>query len=169
MSTSHSKRLSVAVIISVVTVIILVLAGTILFLKRCRSQHRVTNQNPRYTTTISPFTLLTQIDGPTDGNTPISADSNASGISACTTARQQLLAAQEKTVDLEDEERRTSPRPNRMSPPVSTRSTAADIEAQPQASREQMSMLLLRMNALEANADSALVPGISGEPPPEYI
>jgi uncharacterized coiled-coil protein SlyX len=41
-----------------------------------------------------------------------------------------------------------------------------DVDAQFQAAREQIDMLLRRMNALEGNADGAWE---TREPPPEYV
>jgi hypothetical protein len=41
-----------------------------------------------------------------------------------------------------------------------------DVDAQLQAAREQIDMLLRRMNALKGNADGAVE---MREPPPEYV
>ncbi|KAJ6564048.1 hypothetical protein B0H19DRAFT_1067648 [Mycena capillaripes] len=64
----------------------------------------------------------------------------------------ELFAIQEKMVHLEDRQRRTS----------GATLVSPDLEAQ---LRRQINMLMSRMNALEANSDSAL--GL--EPPPEYV
>jgi uncharacterized coiled-coil protein SlyX len=43
------------------------------------------------------------------------------------------------------------------------------VQAQLEASREQLNMLVMRMHALEANVNSAYGVGISNEPPPAYV
>jgi hypothetical protein len=44
-----------------------------------------------------------------------------------------------------------------------------DVEAQLETSREQINMLVTRMQALEATTNSAYGAGISNEPPPAYF
>jgi prefoldin subunit 5 len=43
-----------------------------------------------------------------------------------------------------------------------------EVEAQLQAAREQIEILMARINELEANAESWGA-GMAGEPPPEYV
>ncbi|KAJ6450413.1 hypothetical protein C8R45DRAFT_1224135 [Mycena sanguinolenta] len=124
-------------------------------------------------TKISPFIPLAARSFGTINATR--ADSDVRSISASTIARQrletQLRAATEKIVELQElavesttvtsgadagrgnelvREGRTSPPPN--------------LEAELRAAREQINMLIARMNAM----DAAWGMGMGGEPPPEY-
>ncbi|KAJ6564036.1 hypothetical protein B0H19DRAFT_1067636 [Mycena capillaripes] len=167
-----------AIVFTVMVVMFLIFSGTIFFLRRRRLRRRATErdatQTRSQTGTISPFTLITQIDGPSEGSTGTTADSDARSLSESTMARHQLemelLAVQEKMVDLEDEERHsTIGGAHRMSRPPSMPATSGNVDAQLQIAREQIDMLILRINALEANTDPAWGLGISREPPPEYV
>ncbi|KAF7364367.1 hypothetical protein MSAN_01097200 [Mycena sanguinolenta] len=127
--------------------------------------------------TISPFTLLVETNDAT------ARDSDARGSKAGTIARQrletQLRAATEKMVELEelaDGSTTTHPNPGSrgggeggelVSPARASTAALPDLhalEAELRAAREQISMLVARINAM----DSAWGMRIGGEPPPEY-
>ncbi|KAJ6578319.1 hypothetical protein B0H19DRAFT_1062827 [Mycena capillaripes] len=109
----------------------------------------------------------------------------------------ELIAVQKKIVNIEDSERTSvgsnlsggelpgvcsgkpakrrrggvqgvSTGPSRIWRQISMRYTSPDVEAQLQAFRDQINMLVRRINALEAHADSWGV-GRSGETLPEYV
>ncbi|KAK7050199.1 hypothetical protein R3P38DRAFT_3605928 [Favolaschia claudopus] len=124
--------------------------------------------------TISPFTLLNQF------NTRQS-DPDTHSIGGSTIAREvlrtELQTATEKVAELEDQERRseTGASPStrqRLWRLVSASARAgnppSDLEAQLQAAREEISMLVTRMNALESSSDFAWGGGGIEEPPPDY-
>jgi hypothetical protein len=134
--------------------------------------------------TVSSFTPLTQMeqmDGHTDETAP-SGDSNVRRTSASTITRQdletELRMVHEKMADLQDLERSTTRETagsgtRRVLRLMSIRSSSTraspDVRAELEASREQINMLVTRMQALEANAHSAYGVGISNEPPPAYV
>ncbi|KAJ7805380.1 hypothetical protein B0H13DRAFT_1930215 [Mycena leptocephala] len=126
--------------------------------------------------TISPFTLITEMG---DVNNDGPSDTRSTG--ASTIARRQLQtqlhAVQEKMVNLEDIERRTSSgssdgsgrhRILRLMRTASNRGSP-EVHAELQAAKEQINVLVERMNALEANANWAHGEGISDDPPPNYV
>ncbi|KAJ7653010.1 hypothetical protein B0H17DRAFT_1214778 [Mycena rosella] len=184
-SAKPSKRLpteALAVIIFSAAIIFMALTGTIICLRRRRLQRRATGRDADrirghgQRDTISPFTLIRQIDGPSDGTTTPTVNPDAHSVSASMIARLQsateLPGVEEKMVDLEDEVRRTSirgSRARRLSRPPSLRATSPDVDAQLQAARDQISMLMMRMNAVEANTDPGWDMGISDRPPPQYV
>jgi BMFP domain-containing protein YqiC len=90
----------------------------------------------------------------------------------------ELLAVHEKMPDLHDLERSsrgaTAGSGTRgvlgmISMHSSSRRGSPDMQAQLEDSREQINMLVTRMHALEANANSAYEEGLSNEPPPAYV
>ncbi|KAJ6564033.1 hypothetical protein B0H19DRAFT_1067632 [Mycena capillaripes] len=183
-STTASTRLPTkaigVIVFTVMIVMFMSFSGAIFFLRRRRLHRRATErdatQTRRQTGTISPFTLITQIDSPNEMNTGIAAEYDARSIGENTMARQQLetelLAVQEKMVGLGDEERRTTMEGSSvhtMSRPASMPATSGNAEAQLKAAREQINRLMLRVNALEANTDPAWELAMSREPPPEYV
>ncbi|KAF7341471.1 hypothetical protein MVEN_01884400 [Mycena venus] len=159
----------------------------VFFLLKCR-RTRQSGAGPsdiesnRAAATVSPFTLITQIDSPSRGNATQDTDSDVRSISASTITRQQLetqlLAVTEKMVVLQDQERLSlrsatnSSGIRRVSQPVvqQTASTGppTDLKAQLQSAREQINMMVERINVLEANSNSAWSRVVGDEPPPEY-
>ncbi|KAJ7844884.1 hypothetical protein B0H14DRAFT_2775713 [Mycena olivaceomarginata] len=136
----------------------------------------------RATTTISPFTLITEASTPRSRSATLSEESDVRSISASTIARQrletQLHAATEKVADLEGRERFDGGDSSggsgmrRMLRLMSARSASTrlpEVEAQLQAAREQIDMLVTRINALEENSDAGWRRVIGDEPPPEYV
>jgi hypothetical protein len=129
---------------------------------------------------ISPFNLITHIDTPSRGNAALGVESGVRSPNAITRQllEMQLLAVAEKMYDLQDRERllvggsRNGSGLPRMWRLMSVRSASTrpppDVEAQLQTAREQTNMLVARINALEANSDSAWGRVIGDEPPPEY-
>ncbi|KAJ7918279.1 hypothetical protein B0H13DRAFT_1869464 [Mycena leptocephala] len=131
--------------------------------------------------TVSPFTLITQMDGPNDEATP-PRDADLCDVSPSTVARQhletELREVHEKMADLQDQERSSTRAATGsgmrgvlrlMSMPSTATRGLPDVEAQLEASREQINMLVTRMQALEANTNSAYGAGFSNEPPPAYV
>jgi hypothetical protein len=130
----------------------------------------------RNANTVSPFTLVTEMDG--RNTSP--RDSNIRSVSPNTITQQgletELRMVNEKMADLQDLERSSTTADSgtrRMSGLISMRSSSRrgvpDVEAQLEASREQINMLVTRMQALEATTNSAYGAGISNEPPPAYV
>jgi hypothetical protein len=135
--------------------------------------------------TVSPFMLSTQMDGHTNKTTPRRGPEVRS-VSRSTIARQhletELRMVHEKMVDLQhretDRERSsTGPtagsRTHRMLRLPSMRRSSTrgspDVQAQLEASREQIDMLVMRIHALEANANSPYGARVSNELPPSYV
>jgi BMFP domain-containing protein YqiC len=131
--------------------------------------------------TVSTFTLITQMDGPNDETTP-PRDADLWDVSSSTVARQrletELREVHEKMADLQDLSRSSTRVATGsgvrgvlrlMSMPSTATRGLPDVEAQLEASREQINMLMTRMQALEANANSAYGVGFSNEPPPAYV
>ncbi|KAJ7133552.1 hypothetical protein C8R44DRAFT_870926 [Mycena epipterygia] len=132
--------------------------------------------------TISPFTFInSHIDHLTSTNPSASrTESDARGFrlsSASTTTRQKLeedlLAAHEKMMNLENLERHPVSSPGESRSPGGRSSAEgegrSDLAAQLQVAREQIDILVHRINALEVQADSAWGVDISDESPPEYV
>jgi hypothetical protein len=115
--------------------------------------------------TISPFAFITEM-GAVNNDSP--SDTRSTG--ASTTARRQmetqLHAVQEKMVNLEDIEGRTSSGSDslgrhRIMRLMRMRTASNRGSPKPQAAKEQINVLVERMNALEANANWAHGEGIS--------
>jgi hypothetical protein len=133
----------------------------------------------RAATTISPFTLITEASTPRSRSATLSEESDVRSISPSTIARQrletQLHAATEKVADLEGRERfdgGDGSADSSMRRLMSARSASTrlpEVEAQLQAAREQIDMLVTRINALEENSDAGWGRVIGDEPPPEYV
>ncbi|KAF8140984.1 hypothetical protein K438DRAFT_1878937 [Mycena galopus ATCC 62051] len=176
--TTHPGTL--AAIAIAVTIFLLCLAGTVLWqIRRRRRQKRTAKrrdmENTRAFTTISPFTLISQATSPEPGseNATVGEDSDMHSISASTIARQrlemQLRAATEKMGDLEVQARGDGTTGGsgireiwrRVSARSAETRSSPDVEAQ---LRAEIDLLHARINAMEANSDSAW-----DEPPPEYI
>jgi hypothetical protein len=126
--------------------------------------------------TVSPFTLVTEMDG---HNTP-PRDSDIRSVSPSTITRQgletELWVVHEKMADLQGPERSSTTAGSGtrgvlglMSMRRSSIRGVSDVEGQLETSREQINMLVTRMQALEATTNSAYVAGISNEPPPAYF
>jgi len=129
---------------------------------------------------VSPFSLPVKVGPLGTEKAPTRKNSDARSIRANTIKRQrlekQLLAATERMVKLEDRQRRSLRRIAGAADedgPVITRirrmmsvgsgsiRRPPDIESQLRATTEQINALVMRIRALETNADWA-------EPPPEY-
>ncbi|KAJ7861453.1 hypothetical protein B0H14DRAFT_3863447 [Mycena olivaceomarginata] len=112
--------------------------------------------------TISPFTLIPEASSSPGARTALGQDSDLRSISASTLTRHrletQLCAATEKMVDLQAQEELAGHDPG-----------VSEVEAQLQAAREQIDVLVTRINALEENSDSAWERVIGDELPPEYV
>jgi hypothetical protein len=162
-----------------------VVVGLNIALILCAKHRRAAKHHPtainRDANTVSPFTLVMQMDGRTDGTTA-RRDSDVRRVSPSTITRQdlesELRIVHEKMADLQDLERSSTgttagsgmPRVLRlMSMPSTSTMGSPDVQAQLEASREQINMLVMRMHALEANVNSAYGVGISNEPPPAYV
>ncbi|KAJ7924071.1 hypothetical protein B0H13DRAFT_1864368 [Mycena leptocephala] len=175
-------RVIAGISISVASIVI-GLAIALILRARCRRRGAKLGASEinRQANTISPFTLNTQIGGNVDTAAP--GDSDVRSISASTIARQrletELLAMHEKMIDLQALERRTSAvatdssESRRILRPMWMRGTSTrrspDLEAQLQAAREHIDMLMARINALEADAECPFQAGISDGPPPAYV
>jgi hypothetical protein len=158
-----------------------VVVGLTIVLLLCTKHRRraIKQAINRDTNTVSPFTLLTQMDGHTDETAP-SRDSDVRSVSPNTMTphdlETELQMVHEKMADLQDLERSSTTADSgtrRMSSLMSMRSSSTrglpDVEAQLETSREQINMLVARMQALEATTNSAYGAGISNEPPPAYV
>ncbi|KAJ6564058.1 hypothetical protein B0H19DRAFT_1067656 [Mycena capillaripes] len=170
-SSSKLKRLSTGAVFGIVIAVVVVVVISLTFalkLRRRRLRRRA-NQTHRPESTISPFKLLTA-QSAVSATFPVEFD--ARGISTRTIVRQQLetelLATQEKMVDLEETER-SRITGSSMPPQNNSPRGSLDLGTQLQAAREHIDMLITRINTLEANTDSAWALRISGEPPPEYV
>ncbi|KAJ6529774.1 hypothetical protein B0H19DRAFT_529292 [Mycena capillaripes] len=180
-ATSEKKRPSAGLVAGIVIMsaaLLIILSLALLFQRRSkhrRAAERHAIQIKRQTDTISPFTLINQIGGP-----------DSRGIDAKKERlRTELSVMQEKMVNLEDLERRTTsgsnaPRILRLQLGRSTRAgsrqgtsrdaaAVQDLEGKLQACKQHIDTLVNRINELETNADFAWGMGVSGEPPPDYV
>ncbi|KAF7341431.1 hypothetical protein MVEN_01880200 [Mycena venus] len=184
---AHRHKLSRAKVVGIVLGVATVPTVIALFFlfKRRRIRHRTAAlleiESNRAAAIISPFTLIPQMNSPTSQDATQDTDSDVRSISASTIARQQLetqlLAATEKMIDLQDQERLSvgsatnSSGIRRMWRSVVQRTASTgpltDVEEQLQSARDQINMLVERINASEANSNSAWS-GAVDEPPPEY-
>ncbi|KAK7060004.1 hypothetical protein R3P38DRAFT_3524200 [Favolaschia claudopus] len=123
--------------------------------------------------TISPFTTVrNQNQGQADA-LGLDTSSVVSSTLARSVLQMELQAATDKVAELENQERRSEGRAHstrgRLWRLASARwRSHSDLEAQLQAAREEISMLVTRINALEASSDFAWGGGGIEEPPPEY-
>ncbi|KAJ7909821.1 hypothetical protein B0H13DRAFT_2490032 [Mycena leptocephala] len=185
-ATKHRKpvppRVIAAICVAVASVVVGLTIALILCAKHRRraAKHEATAVD-RDANTVSPFTLITQMDGPNDEATP-PRDADLWDVSPSTVARQrletELREVHEKMADLQDLSRSSTRAAagsgvrgvlRLMSMPSTATRGLPDVEAQLEASREQINMLMTRMQALEANANSAYGVGFSNEPPPAYV
>ncbi|KAK7060007.1 hypothetical protein R3P38DRAFT_976810 [Favolaschia claudopus] len=125
--------------------------------------------------TISPFTL-NQNHGQPDA-LRLETSSVVGSTLAQSVLQTELQAATEKVAELEDQERRSetgAPQSTRqrlwrlVSARAMARNQPSDLEAQLQVAREEISMLVTRINALEASSDLVWGGGGIEEPPPDY-
>ncbi|KAK7047041.1 hypothetical protein R3P38DRAFT_96613 [Favolaschia claudopus] len=163
--------------ISVAAVIAILGVGTVFwYFRRVRRQrlmrrHRDLEIGP-VALTISPFTLLNQNHWQPDA-LRLETSSVVGSTLARSVLQTELQAATDKVAELEDQERRSEGRAQstrrRLWRLTSARwRSQSDLEAQLQAAREEISMLVTRINALEANSDFVWGGGGIEEPPPDY-
>ncbi|KAK7060013.1 hypothetical protein R3P38DRAFT_2496098, partial [Favolaschia claudopus] len=157
---------------------IVVCAGVTVFwyirrMQRRRNSRRRESGLEHLARTISPFTLLNESN---EGRSDPDTHSIGGSTLAREVLRTELQAVTEKVAELEDQETRrlsetgaTQSTRQRLWRLVSARARArnppSDLEAQLQAARKDISMLVMRINMLEASSDS---PWGGEEPPPDY-
>ncbi|KAJ7861457.1 hypothetical protein B0H14DRAFT_2742317 [Mycena olivaceomarginata] len=160
----------IAAIAVVLSILLFCLAAILVWhIRRRRRQRQAAKSSEmridRAATTISPFTLITE------ASTPPQQERNAERRRLET----QLHAATEKIADIEGRERfdgGDGSADSGMRRLMSARSASTrlpEVEAQLQAAREQIDMLVTRINALEENSDAGWGRVIGDEPPPEYV
>ncbi|KAJ7909819.1 hypothetical protein B0H13DRAFT_1877320 [Mycena leptocephala] len=179
----HSKQMPPRVIAAICVAVASVVVGLIIALIVCTKRRRRAAKHhataiDREANTVSPFALITQMDGHNDETAP-SGDSNVRRTSASTIPRQdletELRMVHEKMADLQDLERSSTRETadsgtRRVLRLMSIRSSSTraspDVRAELEAAKEQINMLLTRMHVLEANANSAYGAEFSNESPP---
>ncbi|KAJ7909825.1 hypothetical protein B0H13DRAFT_2329968 [Mycena leptocephala] len=154
------KRIPPRVIAAICVAVASVVVGLTIALLLCAKHRRHTAKHgatavDRDANTVSPFTLVTEMDGRN------------------TSPRDSDIRSMADLQDLERSSTTADSGTRRMSGLISMRSSSTrgvpDVEAQLEASREQINMLVTRMQALEATTNSAYGAGISNEPPPAYV
>ncbi|KAK7050183.1 hypothetical protein R3P38DRAFT_3605917 [Favolaschia claudopus] len=180
-TTCSSEAIAGGVLASILVICVLVCAGVTIFwyirrLQRRRSSRHRESGLDLLARTISPFTLLNQAN---EGRSNPDTRSIDGSMHAREVLRTELQAVTEKVAELEDQETRrhsetgashsTRQRLWRLvSARGRARSPPSDLEAQLQAAREEISILVMRMNALEASSDSPREGGRIEESPPDY-
>ncbi|KAK7047050.1 hypothetical protein R3P38DRAFT_3423832 [Favolaschia claudopus] len=179
--TSHAQKahgLKSATIagITIAAGIVIGFGGLVWYFRRVKrrrnSGRREPGRHPR-AHTISPFTLLTNNRSNQQRN---ALDTHSIGGS--TLARRvlqtELQAATEKFSELQEQERRSEARPHFTGRRLwrlasATRRSHSDLELELRAAREEISMLVARMNVLEANSEFAGENTRIEGPPPDYM
>ncbi|KAK7047037.1 hypothetical protein R3P38DRAFT_2689910, partial [Favolaschia claudopus] len=123
--------------------------------------------------TISPFTTVRNQNHGQANASGLETSSVVGSTLARSVLQTELQAATDKVAELEDQERRSEGRAQstrgRLWRLASARwRSHSDLEAQLQAAREEIGMLVTRINALEASSDFAWGGGGIEEPPPDY-
>ncbi|KAF7359997.1 hypothetical protein MVEN_00727000 [Mycena venus] len=170
--TAHRNGISTAAKIGLSITLGLVLIGlAIILLFRARRRHRRRQPTEFVNTTVSPFTLITEVHGPRAKIRPPRVEA-------------EPRDSDEKPVNLEDLRsipaldaiHTTRPRhilqhPTSMqiTSPAGFANSPTVLEAHLQAAREQLDTLAIRISDVEANLRSVGVMDISGEHPPEYV
>ncbi|KAJ7933471.1 hypothetical protein B0H13DRAFT_2650528 [Mycena leptocephala] len=164
----HSNRIPPRVIAAICVAVASVVVGLTIALLLCAKHRRRAAKHGATAVdydanTVSPFTLVTEMDG---HNTP-PRDSDIRSVSPSTITRQgletELWVVHEKMADLQDLERSSTTAGSGtrgvsglMSMRRSSIRGVPDVEAQLETSREQINMLVTRMQALEATTNSRM-------------
>ncbi|KAK7060014.1 hypothetical protein R3P38DRAFT_977163 [Favolaschia claudopus] len=162
--------------IAIAAGIVIGFGGLVWYIRRVKrrrnSGRRESGRHPR-AHTISPFTLLTS-----NQSNQQRSDLATHSIGGSTLARRvlqtELQAATEKFAELQEQERRSEARPHftgrRLWRLASARwGSQSDLELDLRAAREEISMLVARMNVLEANSEFAGENARIEGPPPDYM
>ncbi|KAJ6496276.1 hypothetical protein C8R45DRAFT_985439 [Mycena sanguinolenta] len=175
--TAEKQQLSSGAIAGIAVIVFLV-GITLVHIRQRRLHRRAKLFHAKLNgglTIISPFMLLEEARNFGTARAT-RAQSDARSISASTIARQrletELRAATEKMAELEELAQSSTttisePDASGGNESVGSGSAASpppDLEAELRAAREQINVLIARMNAL----DAAWGMGMGGEPPPEY-
>ncbi|KAF8160457.1 hypothetical protein K438DRAFT_1985710 [Mycena galopus ATCC 62051] len=191
------EHLPAGLVAGIVLLVVLVLFGLIagLIFRRQRVRKGAAHQYANKTvqpSTISPFELITQFESaggcdfasrateqtgaPHSLHTELrekrvnSPDLESSTVGETTVADSNSPSTAGRRFSLISRRSSTHTEARSVRRTVSTRTAAQpDMEAELQLSREQMAMLVARMNALEANTDTAWGIGGTDEPPPQYM
>ncbi|KAF8190993.1 hypothetical protein K438DRAFT_1762917 [Mycena galopus ATCC 62051] len=173
---------AIAVVTAAVTGFFACVGAALFWLIKCRSKSRTQEmfhsdaEIGRMATTISPFTLITEVGSLSSGNATLGEESEFRSICGSTMRQAQMVATTEKMVEVEDQERPAPDNPPResstgriwglMSVRSISRRSAPDMQAQLHAATHRIDTLVTRIHVLEANSESARI--ICDEPPPEY-